>query len=212
MKWKQFLMVVFGVSIVVANLTAAKLAWFVLPYIGGVAVPAGFVAMGVAFLCSDALVEMYGAESAHTAVNVTIGALVVAWGLVYASILMPAAPFYEQAEAFTTIFGASSTIVVAGVLTMIVSQHLDVWVFGKLKDVTEGKWKFVRNVGSTSVSQLVDTALFVVLGFIVLPQFLGGATQPFGVVVGLIVGQYVVKLLVAALDTPLFYALTYRSD
>jgi hypothetical protein len=46
-------------SIVLANVLAAKLTWVELPVIGGVAVPAGFVAFGVAYLASDLLVEYH---------------------------------------------------------------------------------------------------------------------------------------------------------
>jgi len=57
---KSTLTTLFAASIVLANVTAAKLAAIPLPGLGEVVVPAGFIAFGVAFVCSDLLVEFYG--------------------------------------------------------------------------------------------------------------------------------------------------------
>lgn len=205
---KTVLSIVFATSLVVANLVATKLAFFQLPVIGGVAVPAGFAAIGVSFLCTDLLGELHGKDAARQTVNATVVALGVAWVLVYTAIWFPSAPFYGQSEAFNSIFGASGTIVTAGILTTLVSQNIDVTVFHKLREFTDGNHKWLRNLGSTMVSQLLDTSLFIVLGFVILPRIIGGTITPVEVVPALIVGQYAVKLVIAAVDTPLFYALS----
>lgn len=208
MNTKATLTILFGVSIATANVTAAKLAWFDLPLLGGVAVPAGFVAFGVAFLCSDLLVEFEGKEYAHDVVNGTVVALVAAYALIYVSMLMPAAPFYEHAQAFDTVLGSGAAIVAASVVTIFISQHVDVRVFSSIHRATQGQHKWLRNLGSTSLSQAVDTVLFISLAFAVFP-FLQGTDVLWGVPLLLtILGQYLVKLGVAALDTPLFYAVT----
>lgn len=205
---KATLMVTFGASLVTANVTASKLAFFELPIIGGAAVPAGFLAIGVAFLCTDLMGELYGRDVARATVNGTVIALGVAYALVYASISMPAAPFYESAAQFETVLGASSTIIVASIITTLVSQNVDVSVFHYLRDRFNGRHKWARNLGSTLSSQLVDTTLFIVLGFVVLPVFLGGTTTPLAAVPSLIVAQYALKVVVAFIDTPLFYSLS----
>jgi uncharacterized integral membrane protein (TIGR00697 family) len=208
---KTALGIVFATSLVVANLVATKLAFFDLPLVGGVVVPAGFLAIGVSFLATDLLGEIHGKAAARKVVNATVMALVVAWVLVYTAIWFPAAPFYEHSDAFSLIFGASGTIVTAGILTTLVSQNIDVSIFHAINDYTDGRHKWARNLSSTTVSQLIDTSLFIVLGFVVLPQFMGGTVTPLVAVPSLIIGQYSVKLLVAVLDTPLFYVLSWRS-
>lgn len=206
------LSIVFATSLVVANLVATKLAFFQVPLLGGVAVPAGFAAIGVSFLCTDLLGELYGRDTARETVNATVIALGVAWVLVYAAIWFPTAPFYKDAAAFERIFGASGTIVTAGILTTLVSQNVDVAIFHRLRTLTDGDYKFVRNLGSTTVSQLLDTTVFIVLGFVLLPRVMGGTVTPLAVVPTLILGQYVVKLVVALLDTPVFYVLSRSAD
>lgn len=199
---KALLVTTFAVSVVVANLTAAKLTQF--DVLWGLTVPSGFVALGVAFLCSDLLSELYGKEVARTTVNATIGSLVVGWMLVYVALLLPTAPFYD-ATAFNKTMSASVTIVLAGVLSMMVSQNLDVSVFHWVREYTGHHFRFLRNVGSTVVSQFVDTVLFIGLGFVVLPMVMGGSVTPLNAALQLVIGQYLVKIVLALLDTPLFY-------
>jgi len=200
---KATLTTVFAVSLAIANVTAAKLAFFQLPVIGGVAVPAGFLAIGVAFLCTDLISEFYGKETARAVVNGTVVALVVAYGLIYAAIWMPVAPFYPVHSAYVTTLGASANIVLASIITVLVSQNIDVSVFHAIAERTDAR--AARNVGSTAVSQVVDTSLFIILGFVVFPTLLGGTVTALAVVPSLIIGQYVLKLVVVLLDTPVFY-------
>lgn len=206
---KTTLTVLFGVSLVTANIIAAKLAFFQLPFVGGVAVPAGFVAIGVSFLFTDLLGELHGRETARKVVNATVIGLVLAWALIYVAIVMPVAPFYDAHSAYVTTLGSSATIVLASILTTLVSQNVDVSIFHYVREYTDGNHAWARNLSSTAVSQLVDTTLFIVLGFALLPRVLEGTVTPWIVLPSLIVGQYAVKLVVAALDTPIFYTVRY---
>lgn len=198
----------FVTCLVIANVTASKIAWFNFPFIGSVAIPAGFVAIGVAFLFTDLLGEFYGKEVARETVNATVLALGLAWGLIYISIDMPAAPFYQYAGEFSTILGSGGIIITASIATTLVSQNIDVGVFHYIKSKTGNGHKWMRNLFSTGVSQFIDTALFIVLGFALLPYVFGGSVTPMAAIPGMILGQYVAKMLIAALDTPIFYITT----
>lgn len=211
MNLKITLTILFGVSVAIANVTAAKLAWvpILIPLTwetAHVAVPAGFIAFGVAFLCSDLLVEFYGEDYAKQVINGTLVALVASWALIYAAIALPAAPFYGDTQAFNAVLGSGSAVVAASVITIAVSQHVDVRVFSSIRQRTGTGHKWARNIGSTATSQAIDTALFIVLAFAVFPA-LQGAEVLWGVPLLLtIVGQYTAKVLVALADTPVFYA------
>jgi len=206
---KPTLTALFAGSVILANVLAAKLTWFELPVLGGVAVPAGFVAFGVAYLASDLLVEYHGREYAAAVVNGTVLTLVVAYGLVFLAIWMPSAPFYEGQQAFVSTLGDSASILLASVVALALAQHLDVWLFSSLKERTSGQYRWLRNCGSTFVSQGIDTVVFISLGFAIFPAIgLGGdPTWGWGLI-SIIVGQYVVKIIVAAIDTVPFYAVT----
>jgi uncharacterized integral membrane protein (TIGR00697 family) len=210
---RQTLTALFAGSIVLANVLAAKLTWLTLPVIGGVAIPAGFVAFGVAYLASDLLVEFHGRETAARTVNGTIVLLVSSYALIYLAVWMPSAPFYGGQQAFAATLTSSGSIIAGSVVALAVAQHLDVRLFARLKQRTKGQHRWLRNCGSTMTSQFVDTVLFISLAFAVFPALgFGGSVTPIGQLVSIIIGQYIVKLGVAALDTPVFYVVTEVRD
>jgi len=76
----------------------------------------------------------------------------------------------------------------------LISQHHDVWAFHFWKDKTGGKYLWLRNNASTMVSQLLDTSIFIVLAFY--------GNVPILTMIG---SQYLIKVLIAAFDTPFCY-------
>jgi len=76
-----------------------------------------------------------------------------------------------------------------------------VYLFNKLRNNKVGKHKWIRNNASTMTSQAVDTVIFITIAF-------------FGTGANLLVmmaSQFVVKIVIALLDTPIFYLLTKGS-
>ena len=207
MNLKATLTILLGSSIAVANITAAKIAAIPLPVMGEVTVPAGFIAFGFAFLMSDLITEFYGEDYAASVVNSTVIALIAAYVLVWIAVALPSAPFYDG-EAYRSVLGGSAAVVAASVVTLALSQRFDVWLFSRLKDYTNGQHRWLRNCVSTGTSQVVDTVVFITLAFAVFPALQGGEVLWGSALVATIVGQYVAKLVVAALDTPLYYAIT----
>lgn len=133
----------------------------------------------------------------------------MSYGLVYLAVAMPTAPFWSGQEAFAQTLTSSGSIIAGSIIALAVAQHLDVRLFDRLKTRTQGRHRWVRNCGSTMTSQLVDTVLFITLAFAVFPWLgLGGQVTGGWSLVSIIVGQYVVKLGIAALDTPVFYVVT----
>ena len=97
--------------------------------------------------------------------------------------------------------------VLGSLFAYVVSQNWDVVVFHRIRESTGGSMLWLRNIGSTATSQLLDTVIFTVVAFALAPLLLGsGQALPTGVIVELVIGQYLAKLLIALLDTPLVYA------
>jgi len=206
---RALLTTLFSGSIVLANILAAKLTYATLPWLGGVAIPAGFIAFGLAYLASDLLVEFHGRDVAHRVVNGTIVTLVAAYGLIAIAIWLPTAPFWTNQPAYETVLGGSASILLASVVALAAGQHLDVAVFARLHDATGGRHRWLRNCGSTSLSQFVDTVVFIGLGFAVFPALgLGGHAMWGWELASIVVGQYLFKVGLAALDTIPFYIVT----
>jgi len=208
-----YLVPLFAGSVVLANVLAAKLTWLTLPVVGGVAIPAGFVAFGVAYLASDLVVEYYGKDVAHNMVNGTIALLVVSYALIWVALWFPSAPFWNAQAAYTSVLGSSGSIVLASIIALGIAQHVDVRLFAHLLERTGRSHRWVRNCASTIASQGIDTLVFVGLGFGLFPLLgLGGQATLGWELLSIIVGQYIVKVGVALGDTIPFYIVTEVVD
>ena len=208
---RQLLTAIGASMLILANVVAVKIIPIPLPLLGAVEASAGVFPIAVVFFCTDVISERYGRQAAQDAVKIMLFVLILGWGVLQTAVYMPRVGGVKQA-AFASVVGASTSLVVASVLTAVVSQLIDVQLFHYIKDYTDGQHKWFRNIGSTSVSQLLDTALFSMLAFIVVPSTIGGVVLPFSVVLSIIVVEYIVRVSVAVVDTPLFYALTHTNE
>ncbi len=196
----------FVTALVTAQVTAAKVVAFGLPAALPLAgdrllVPAAVFAYAVTFFASDCYAELYGRRAAQVLVNVAFVMNFVLLGLVWLAI---AAPTFQGSPvaggAFADVLGASTGVVAGSLAAYVVSQNWDVLVFDRLRGATGGAHLWLRNVASTATSQFLDTVVFVTVAFLLFQGL------PLGQVLGLLVGQYAVKLLIAVLDTPFVYA------
>jgi hypothetical protein len=206
----------FVTALVTAQVTASKLLSFGLPVAlpvtgDSLLLPGAALAYAVTFFASDCYAELYGRRAATVLVNVGFGMNLVLLVLVWSTIAAPGLPPGAQSfppGAFEQVLGASTAIVAGSLSAYVVSQHWDVFAFHWLRDATDGDHLWLRNLGSTATSQLLDTVIFIGIGFVALQ---GMAVDQ---AAALVVGQYVFKLTVAALDTPFVYAVVgaARSD
>lgn len=165
------------------------------------------VAIGVlpyplTFLCTDFISELYGRDRANHLV--VIGLLLNLWvvGILWLGGVLPGFPSPVFDGLRTMAFGA----VTASMVAYTVAQLVDVQLFHYWKKRTKGRHLWLRNNGSTLVSQLVDT-----IAVILITHFYAGAL-PIAPDEGL-AGQlltyvgsgYCFKLIVGVLDTAPFY-------
>jgi uncharacterized integral membrane protein (TIGR00697 family) len=205
------LIALFVTALVTAQLTASKLLAFSipvsLPFTGAsLVMPGAALAYAGTFFASDCYSELYGRAAATRVVNVAFAMNFVALAFVWTTIAAPVADTSAVgAEQFATVLGASTNIVLGSLLAYVVSQNWDVYVFHRIREYTDGDSLWLRNVASTASSQAIDTVIFVVVAFALAPLVLPGDPLGTNIILGLIVGQYVLKLFIALLDTPLVY-------
>ncbi len=212
---KILLAVGFATTLVTANLTASKLAVYDFPIVGETTGSVAAFMIGVSFLFSDLLCELYGKQTARYVVNASIAGVALAFSLVAVAVSLPASSGYELTSQFNAVFGASYPILIGSILSLLVTQNLDVSIFHMVKSYTGRRQKWARNSLSTATSQLLDTALFTVLAFWALPPLFGGSQLPWSVLFSIIFAEYIIKLVVAVVDTSAFYVvsgLAERSD
>lgn len=193
---KTIIVALFVTSLVIANVVAGKVL-----DLFGLIVPGAVLLYGITFLMTDLMNELYGREEAQRLVKTGFIAAVFASLMIYLTSLLPAAVFAQQAaRAYDTLLGMNFRFVFASMVAYYISQTWDVWIFDKVRRRTKGKAKWLRNNLSTMSSQLIDTIIFITIAFI-------GDVPSLGI---MIISQYVVKLAIAAVDTPVFYGITKR--
>lgn len=215
------LVALFVTGLVTAQLTAAKLLGFSLPFsipVAGatLALPGAALAYALTFFASDCYAELHGKRPAQVMVNVGFVMNFVMLALVYTTIEAPALPGQDvPPEQFERVLWSSANIVVGSLLAYIVSQNWDVIVFHRIREVTGREKLWLRNIASTGTSQAIDTIIFVGVTFYALPKV--GINTQLGLpltaaagpsVAALVVGQYLLKLLIAIADTPFVYLVT----
>jgi len=186
----------FVTCLITANIITVKLI-----SVWGWIVPAGVIAYPLTFLFTDVITELYGKRVASRVVWLGFGASILMVILVVGAKLLTPASFWEGQAAYDSVLGMVPRIVLASMIAYLVSQHHDVFAFSFWRQKTKSRFLWLRNNASTMVSQAMDTALFITIAF--------WGTVPNSVLVNMLVTQYVIKLAIAALDTPFCYLLVY---
>lgn len=163
----------------------------------------GILPYPITFLVTDLISELYGKKKAD---QVVISGLVASLFVMVVVIIANAAPSTAWSpvdnQLFEKVFGLQGAAVFASMVAYLSAQFIDVRVFHFWKKLTKGKHLWLRNNGSTVVSQFVDTAAVLVLlcsaGAIEWNRFFT-----------LLENGFIFKVLVALIDTPIIYGVLY---
>jgi uncharacterized integral membrane protein (TIGR00697 family) len=176
----------------------------------------GVLPYPITFLCTDFISELYGRARARFVVWVGLGLNCWVIFFLWLGGELPPVPAFDPATglppagedsfAFYRIRMLTMGAVVASMVAYLAAQLCDVYLFHFWKRLTRGRHLWLRNNGSTVVSQFVDTFAVITIthfyarGVPVDPQ---AAIWPqLWILIG---SAYVFKVAVAALDTLPFY-------
>ncbi|MEM7228643.1 MAG: queuosine precursor transporter [Planctomycetota bacterium] len=177
----------------------------------------GVLPYPITFLCTDFISELYGRRRANFVV--WVGVLLNGWVLLFmwlGGALPPVPPMTESglpatedySYAFYVMRSLSMGAVVASMLAYMAAQFIDVFLFHFWKNLTRGRHLWLRNNGSTLVSQFVDAFTVITITHFFaskdgLPMVEGRAVwTQLWIYIG---SNYVFKLAVALVDTIPFY-------
>lgn len=211
------LYMVFAVMLITANCVASKIFTTGINLFGApVTLTSGALAYPFTFLCTDIIGEIWGKEKANIAVKGGFICQLFSTAMIILVRYFPATDAAMQ-ESYVMLLGQNWVFVIASLAAYVCSQKLDVelfhairgWYIRKYGSTKGGKWIW-NNVG-TMTSQLVDSIVYVFIAF----GFGFGWLFQDGMRIALfnmILGQWLFKVVLAALDTPLFYLFTRRSE
>ncbi len=151
----------------------------------------------LSYLFGDILTEVYGYARSRRVIWAGFAALGFASLMSWVIRVMPAAPDWPNQAAYDIIFGQTPRIVAASLAAFWCGEFANSYVLAKLKIFTAGRFLWIRTIGSTIVGEAVDSLIFYPAAFIGL--------WPMGLVVRVMVANYVIKVLWETLATPATY-------
>jgi queuosine precursor transporter len=159
---------------------------------------AGIIPFPLTFVLTDVVNEFYGKDGARRLTYVGLAAAAFVWLVINLALALPTStesPITD--EVFRSAFGTSARLYVASLSAYVIGQLLDISIFGVLRRASGERLLWLRSTGSTVLSQAIDS-LSVSFVFLV-------GTRPLSFIVSNAANNYVGKLLMAVLLTPLIY-------
>lgn len=206
------LTVVFVTSLLTSNIISSNGMILTNFHIGNIQLlaPAAVLAYALTFLGTDIIGQIWGKKEANIAVLFGFAAQVLCSMLIYLTPII-FKPWFQGSETYTAL-NSLGWFTLGSLIAYGCSQTWDVFVFHKIKDWAKNKYgeekynkqRWIWNNGSTMTSQIIDTAIFIGIGFGV------GLGMKGMELIGLMIGQYCIKFTLALLDTPFFYLLTRK--
>lgn len=163
----------------------------------------GNVLFAVTFLITDILSECEGKKAAQTAVYAGIFSSIFFLVLSQSWMLYTPSSADTMMPSIKTVFSNTPRMILASLVVYAISQMFDVWLYHKWWKLTEKKFgnkrKFLwlRNNGSTLISQILNTALFTAFAFL--------GTYDIPTLISIFLSSYVIYIFTSLLDTPFVY-------
>jgi uncharacterized integral membrane protein (TIGR00697 family) len=204
-----FLVGLFITNAVTAELISNKLIQIPLKFdlfgfkLGPFTTIIGILPWPIVFLLTDLMNEFYGQKAVRrvswiTAILIGYCFLVVGLSMQIPAFEIPGSKLADD-ESFNKVFGQAQMVILGSIAAFLVSQLLDAYVFDWIKHKTGNRYIWLRSTGSTLLSQLIDSYIVLYIGFV-----LGGSLS-FSEYMKIAPTNYILKMIIALLLTPLIY-------
>jgi uncharacterized integral membrane protein (TIGR00697 family) len=166
---------------------------------------AGTLLFPVGYIFGDVLTEVYGYRYGRRVIWTGFGCALVLSAVLWIVGRLPGEAYWQQnvgQEAYSAVLGgvSSGAIVIASLAAYWAGAFTNSFVLARMKVLTGGRWLWMRTIGSTLLGEAVDTLLFVSLA-----TGLGVSGFVPEIWLTLVITNYVFKVAVEALMTPLTY-------
>jgi len=157
----------------------------------------GTILFPLSYIFGDILTEVYGYKRSRKVIWAGFFcALLMSIVLIIVRYLPPAEGWPYQ-EAFESILGTTPRLVIASLIAYFAGEFSNSFILAKIKMWMKGRMLWVRTIASTIVGEGVDTLLFCMIAFY--------GYIPSALLITVIISNYVFKVAVEVLFTPLTY-------
>jgi uncharacterized integral membrane protein (TIGR00697 family) len=185
--------------LVTSYLTANVMAVKIIGSVGVAVLDAGTITFPLAYILGDVLTEIWGFKTARKVIFLTFTCNIVLVIATTIGVMIPSPDYLsETASAYDTVFSTVPRIVAASLIAFLSGELTNAWLMDKIKDLTHGRFLWMRTIGSSAAGYIFDTVIFCVVAFA------GTITlRDMFIMLGT---QYAIKLIVEAVcGTPIAY-------
>jgi uncharacterized integral membrane protein (TIGR00697 family) len=182
----------FVAVVLISNLASVKildLLWFTFD--------GGTILFPLSYIFGDILTEVYGYRRARRVIWSGFFAAALMAVVLFIVDKLPPAEGWQQQEAFSALLGQTPRIVLASFIAYLSGEFTNSVILAKMKVAMQGRFLWMRTIGSTLAGEGVDTLLFVLIAF--------AGALPQSLLISIIISNYVFKCGVEILMTPVTY-------
>ena len=209
-RYLDLIMAVFVTVLVVSNIaSSAKIVDWGFSIFGvRMAFDAGTLLFPVSYIFGDILTEVYGYKTSRRVIWAGFACLALSALIFWIVSILPGESQWQQYAgnaAYLAILGGMSSggIVLASLAGYWSGEFTNSFVLAKMKIMTRGRWLWTRTIGSTIVGEMVDTVVFIGIASLF-------HVFPWTLFLTLVLTNYLFKVGVEALMTPVTYAAVGR--
>jgi queuosine precursor transporter len=158
---------------------------------------AGVLFFPISYIFGDVLTEVYGYARSRKVVWAGFGAMIFASFMTWFVLSLPPAEGWVHQAAFKTVFGGTPRIVVASLIAYFAGEFTNSYVLAKMKIRTQGRFLWMRTIGSTIVGEGIDSLIFYPLAF--------WGLWPNELVIKVLISNYMIKVFWETVMTPVTY-------
>lgn len=181
-----------AIASVLANIITAKTS-----NILGLDAAQGTVLFASTFLSTDILCEKYGKEAAKTGVLTGLFASLTLISATQIALLYAPVEYDYADSSMRVLFGLNLRITASSIVMYLIANLADIYIFDKLKQMTGGKWLWMRNNVATILCNCIENFGFIFLAFLGIYT----AGQCFEIAIA----TSIIEIVAAVCDTPFAY-------
>jgi queuosine precursor transporter len=186
------IIVLFITVLLTSNIVSTKLTSF-----WGFTFDGGTILFPLSYILWDVMTEVYGLKQSKRIIWMWFFALFLMSFTIIIVWLLPASPDWWFQQDYQNILWFTPRLVFASLVAFLLGSFSNALIMAKLKVWIKEKWLWIRTIGSTIIWQWIDTLLFVLIAFY--------WVFPNTVIVAIIISNYIFKVWIEVLFTPLTY-------
>jgi queuosine precursor transporter len=194
-RYFDLIMALFVSVLIISNVASSKIL-----DLGPFTFDGGTLLFPISYIFGDILTEVYGYRRSRRVIWAGFAAAALMAGVLALVGALPPAEGWENQDAYEAILGTTPRIVLGSLIAYFAGEFSNSYVMAKMKIWSQGRWLWTRTIGSTLVGEGVDTLLFVLIAF--------GGALPWPLLWSILVSNYVFKVGLEAVMTPVTYRIT----